>query len=143
MTVYVVHEAVFNGVPVHDTTPAEEFGERRVLVRTKGNSNVLVYDDEGFLVDEKTKNIDANFEHAAVEAINRGLVNFTRDDYLLPIGAPRLIAAAGAMAARNARGFLRILVWNERKLRYAPVVQRLWEERGSAGHGRKYKDRAA
>lgn len=136
MTVYVVHEAVFNGVPVHDTAPAEEFGERRVLVRTRGNSNVLVHDEEEFVVGRRTENVDANFEHAAVEAINRGLVSFTRDDYLLPIGAPRLIAAAGAMAARNARGFLKLLVWNDRKQRYAPVVQRLWEEHGRKDEGR-------
>lgn len=125
MTVFVIHEVVSNGSPVYDTTAAEEFGERRVLVRTSGRSTMIV--NRRGHVEHRSRighdlNHDANFIEEAVNAIRDGLADYTRDDYLLMIGAPKLIAAASAIAAHRSGGHLKILVWEEKSGGYKPVV---------------------
>lgn len=131
MTVYIVHEVVdaIRGAPIHDTTAAEEFGERRVLVRTKGRS-IQIMNRKGF-VERRAKMFgqDENFITEAVSAIREGLTDYTRDDFLVPIGAPELIAAASAVAARRSGGHLKLLVWTAGC--YDPVVvDELWGDGG-------------
>jgi hypothetical protein len=131
MTVYVVHEVVdaIRGAPVYDTTAAEEFGERRVLVRTTGRSS-LITNRKGF-VERRARmlNDDASFLDEAVDAIRNGLAGYTSDDYLVPIGAPKLIAAASAVAAHRSGGYLKLLLWNVMEGCYDPVVlDGLWSE---------------
>lgn len=44
-------------------------------------------------------------------AMAKVLKDFRAEDYLLPAGPPPLIAWAAAMAARNANGRLKLLIW--------------------------------
>ena len=117
-TVYVVHEVMMHGKPVHDTSPAIEFGKRRVLVRTYGGSSIL-YRGDGTEVESKAN--DATFVDEATALIQDGLSEYTRDDYIVLIGSPKLIAIAAAIAADRTDGLLRMLVWQNRSARYDPV----------------------
>lgn len=47
----------------------------------------------------------------AVDRVAEVLSDFTEDDYLLPVGNPTLIAAAGAAAARATGGRVSVLHW--------------------------------
>ncbi len=58
---------------------------------------------------------------AVVEAMKPFLKSFTSADYLLPVGHPMLIAAAGALAARASGGRFRMLLWRGSISRYMPV----------------------
>jgi hypothetical protein len=58
----------------------------------------------------------------AVEQIEDALDNITVDDYLIMIGAPEWIAVAGAVAARQTGGILRLLKWNRDERCYSPMV---------------------
>lgn len=58
----------------------------------------------------------------AVDQIEDALDGMTDDDYLLLIGAPEWIAVAGAVAARQTGGTLRLLKWNRRDRCYSPMV---------------------
>jgi hypothetical protein len=119
-TAYIVHEVMFNGYPVHDTRPAAEFGERRVLVKTIGGSSVMVDENDDVVG-------GSDFIREATSRIRDGLVAFSRDDYLVLVGAPKLTAIATAVAAHRTGGFVRFLVWDNRYMRYEPLdVEDLW-----------------
>lgn len=58
----------------------------------------------------------------AIERMAARLIGFTKEDYLLPVGHPMLIAAAGALAARASGGCIKMLIWRGSSGRYVPVV---------------------
>ncbi len=110
-TVYVVHEprrldkTTQTWRQVHDVRPAEEFGELKWLVA----GGQAVHDPV-----------------ALVEQLTEGLQGFQATDYLLPIGDPKLIAMAAAIAARRTDGSLNLLEWRGAERRYRVVKTRLW-----------------
>ncbi len=57
-----------------------------------------------------------------VGMIEDALDDISEDDYLLLTGFPEYIAIAGAVAARNLDGRLRLLKWNRRERVYAPIT---------------------
>jgi hypothetical protein len=50
----------------------------------------------------------------AIMQLEKALDNFSDDDYLLPVGNPAFVAAAGAIAARNNDGCFKMLIWDKR-----------------------------
>lgn len=49
------------------------------------------------------------------------LAGFTKDDYLLPIGDPSIMMAAGIIAAEKTGGLVRVLKWDRRQGVYIPL----------------------
>lgn len=66
---------------------------------------------------------NANRLHIAplVAALQEQMANYTRDDYLVAVGDPSLIAAAACIAIRRTNGLLRILKWDRLSSTYLPV----------------------
>jgi hypothetical protein len=56
-----------------------------------------------------------------VRELKYGLRNFSDDDYLLPLGDPALIAAAGAAAAYANSGRFKVLRWDRQSGNYIPI----------------------
>lgn len=56
-----------------------------------------------------------------VRKMNRKLVNFTDDDYLLLSGDPVAIGIAAALAAKHNRGRFRVLKWDRQECCYYPL----------------------
>lgn len=61
-----------------------------------------------------------------LKMLKRGLADFTKEDYLLLVGDPRAIAWAGAMAAKNTGGELKLLHWQRDHRRYDPVCANIF-----------------
>lgn len=59
-----------------------------------------------------------------IQELRQGLRKFTDDDYILPLGDPALIAAAGAVAARMNNGRFKLLRWNRPLYRNGELVER-------------------
>ncbi len=122
-TAYIVHETLTDGYVTKDTRSAAAFGERKVLVKTLGKSNVMVDDDENVIGGSGNA-----FIREATLRIREGLADYTRDDYLVLVGNQKLIAIASAVAAHRAGGFVRLLAWNISDGCYEPFeVEGLWE----------------
>lgn len=106
MTVYITQEAVTwqNGVPVpkHDHRPAMKFGEIQVLL-PPGVSNSVDHT-------ELTK------------VLQRELVRFDDDDFLLCSGDPALIALAAGVAFKSNRGRISLLKWDRNQGQYFSVT---------------------
>ena len=47
-----------------------------------------------------------------LEALKTGMADFTKDDWLVAVGDPSLIAAAACIAIRKTGGVLRLLKWD-------------------------------
>jgi hypothetical protein len=54
----------------------------------------------------------------ALFQLQHALKNFSDDDYLLPVGNPAFVAAAGAIAAKNNGGRFKVLIWDKRTASY-------------------------
>lgn len=102
--VYITHEPhrVENGVikSVFDMTPAAEYGEIEVLMPAGASLLSTV---------------------PMVRTMRDRLYNFSDDDYLLPVGDPASIMAAGAIAAEINNGRVKILRWDRVTRRYIVV----------------------
>lgn len=57
-----------------------------------------------------------------VDTIDRGLKDFTVDDFLLLVGHPAAIGIAVALAHRRTEGPVRILRWSARDRRYQEML---------------------
>lgn len=106
VTVYVVqeHRRYNNDTgcyePVHDLSPAEEFGELRYLLTpTAGPWN----------------------PESIIKDLWDNLQNFTSADYLLMVGNPILCGLATAVASEISEGKVQFLQWNGRDRKYKPV----------------------
>lgn len=66
---------------------------------------------------------EANRLHTAplVASLKESLRDFGEDDYLVAVGDPSIMMAAGAIVARRAGGRLRLLKWDRREGVYLPV----------------------
>lgn len=105
-TVYITnepHRADANGnmQPVFNLTPAAEYGNLEVLLPAGASLISTV---------------------PMVRTMRDRLANFSDDDYLLPVGDPASIMAAGAIAAEMNAGRVKILRW-DRGVRKYMVVQ--------------------
>ena len=87
--------------PVYDLTPAEEFGEIKVMLTPSANP----FTSMGSIVDDL---------HAA-------LANIEVDDYLLLVGNPAILGVTASIAASYTEGKLQMLQWNGRDKRYNPI----------------------
>jgi len=56
-----------------------------------------------------------------VVRMERHLQGFTDDDFLLLIGDPAAMAAAGALAAKYNNGKFKLLKWDKREMKYYPI----------------------
>jgi hypothetical protein len=56
-----------------------------------------------------------------VVRMERHLQGFTDDDFLLLIGDPAAMAAAGALAAKHNNGKFKLLKWDKREMKYYPI----------------------
>jgi hypothetical protein len=54
----------------------------------------------------------------AIFQLQQALKNFSDEDYLLPVGNPAFVAAAGAIAAKNNGGRFKMLIWDKRAASY-------------------------
>lgn len=95
MTVFVVQDS-----PGKNLQPAMKFGKLKVLCPTGDRPFAIEYD---------------------VRRIYDGLMNYTPNDFILPIGDPVLIGVAVALAAERARGSIQILKYDRQERMYIPV----------------------
>jgi hypothetical protein len=95
MTVYVVQEA--RGI---NLLPAEQYGDLQILL-PPGNV--------------------AFSAGPTVSRLKRGLARFSDKDYLLMVGDPAAIAAAGAVACMLNNGRMKLLKWDRQEMRYYVV----------------------
>jgi len=58
----------------------------------------------------------------AMTELRAALRNYTDDDYLLAIGAPAFLVAAGAVAASFNNGRVHVLHWDKNARKYFPVT---------------------
>lgn len=104
--VYVVQE-VFRKtdsgamVPAFDLTPAAEFGELVPLLPSGWQGLDLT---------------------PAITMLQDKLKDFTVQDYILPIGNPNLMIAAGMVAAMQTGGFVKVLQWDRMRGAYIPTT---------------------
>jgi hypothetical protein len=102
--VYITNEPhrVENGVTrsLFDLTPAAEYGELVVLLPAGASLISTV---------------------PMVRSMRDKLANFSDDDYLLPVGDPASIMAAGAIAAEINSGRVKLLRWDKHLRRYIPI----------------------
>jgi len=87
-------------VETHDLTPASEYGK-------------LVY-----LLPHHASPLSPD---KWIPVLQSGLTSYTRDDYLLLVGNPSLIAWAAALAADESEGYLKLLQWEREEKRYQVV----------------------
>lgn len=80
--------------------PAAEFGDLEVLIPAGGNLISSV---------------------PTVRLLRDKLRSFNDDDYLLPVGDPAAMLAAGAIAAEFNGGRIKLLRWDRQNQRYAVV----------------------
>lgn len=110
MTVYIVTEPMSikdkdgnrlaEPRPLMNFKPASAFGTLEVLVPS-GNSMLSTV--------------------PVVRKLRDKLENFNDDDYIVPVGDPTLIIAAGAIAARNNKGRVKVLSWDKETRAYIPI----------------------
>ena len=105
---------------VQETTIYDDEGN---LVRTKNLSDARQYGELIYLVPARPVRGSTDY----YEHMDELLADFTDDDYLMPIGAPEYIAAAGAYAADANGGHYRLLRWLREERRYIVIDVRLWE----------------
>jgi hypothetical protein len=106
--VYVVQEPVGRRIDgsekaTMNLAPAERFGALRYVL-PRGSDDGLMRDLDGVIDDLKV-----------------GLVGFTQEDYLLPVGNPLFILAAGAVAVQETGGPVRVLIWRGHGERIATI----------------------
>lgn len=87
-------------VPSINLEPATEFGE--LVVMLPPNANRLHI-------------------NPLIVALREQMKDFTKDDYIIAVGDPSLIAAASCIAVRKTSGLLRILKWDRQTSSYIPV----------------------
>lgn len=111
-TVFVIHEplrrdrATGEMYPMHDLSPAAEFGDIRVVLPS---ANRPALDPE-----------------ASLPLIREAMADFAPDDYLVLVGDINLVCWAAALAARATDGAIRLLRWDGRGCRYVALEAQLW-----------------
>jgi len=78
-------------IPTMNMQPAEKFGDLVVLLPPNANRLNTV---------------------PLLEALKLGMIDFGKDDWLVAVGDPSLIAAAACIATRKTGGLLRLLKWD-------------------------------
>lgn len=86
-------------VPTVDVSPAEEFGEVEVLLPS--GAQFFAHNEVVRLIRERLNKLD-----------------YTPDDYILPLGNPIIMAVTCVIAARRGNNSLKILVWDKQTSRY-------------------------
>ena len=87
-------------VPLFDLTPAAKYGEIKFLL--KNNSSIL-----------NTVPL--------VRALKEKLSEYTKDDYILPVGDPVIIGLVSAMISEKTGGVFKVLKWDKKERVYLPV----------------------
>jgi hypothetical protein len=102
--VFITNEPhrIENGISksIFDLTPAAEYGELEVLIPA-GASLISAI--------------------PMVRTMRDRLANFSDDDFLLPVGDPASIMAAGAIAAEMNHGRIKLLRWDRAARRYIVI----------------------
>lgn len=101
-------------VPVHDLTPAQEYGELRYLL----TPTAAPWHPTSVLPD-----------------LWAGLKDFSDEDFLLLTGNPILIGWATAVAADFNEGRVKLLQWHGREQRYIPVESQVFQIDTDADRG--------
>ena len=78
-------------IPTMNMQPAAKYGELVVLLPPNANRLHTV---------------------PLLEALKAGMSDITKDDWLVAVGDPSLIAAAACIASRKTGGILRLLKWD-------------------------------
>lgn len=78
-------------IPTMNMQPAAKYGELVVLLPPNANRLHTV---------------------PLLEALKTGMTDFAKDDWLVAVGDPSLIAAAACIAIRKTGGVLRLLKWD-------------------------------
>ena len=88
-------------VPAFDLTPAAEYGEPIVLLQSP----------QSFLSASMT-----------VKLLREKLVDFSDEDYLVPIGDPALMCATAMVCSAANKGRVRMLKWDRKLQKYFPIL---------------------
>lgn len=104
--VFIVHETLTRqGGRTKNLQPARQFGEFIHLVNPGPQPEDLA---------------------SVLPQIKYRLMEFTPDDYLIPIGHPILIGWATAIAADNTGGSVKLLYWNNNKHCYETMPAKIY-----------------
>lgn len=112
MTVFVVQEPVrFDAdrgqwLPTVNLRNAESFGEVQVLIPGDHVHAAMV-------------------TQPTIYRMRRALQGFSKNDYLLPVGDPSLVAMAAGVASKENHGHYKLLRWNRTEKRYDVVEVRV------------------
>lgn len=103
--VFITQEVMvrdFNGELKHkfDLGKAAQFGEIKILISSSQNAVSIV---------------------PVMRQLLEQMKDFGEDDYLLPVGAPAVMAAASAVAAKYNDGRFKIIQWDRRMGAYVPI----------------------
>lgn len=87
-------------MPTVDISGAKRYGEINVMLPPEANRLAVV---------------------PMVQALREQMRNFGREDYLLAMGDPTILAAAACIASLKTGGNLRMLKWDRQSTDYFPV----------------------
>lgn len=131
-TVYVVQESRRYHCPKCDSTYSnklkDRFGfkctscgheyEHGVSKPVKSVSEAAIYGKLEVLIEQNNVGVAIA---PVIRELKQKLINFSDDDYLLPIGDPVVIGLATTIAARSNRGHVKMLRWDRQTRQYIKV----------------------
>ena len=104
----------------HKENPAERFVY--VIQQPAPNINILSASDYGYLVICLPNRDQAILSTAPyVQKMRKNLQDISKQDYLLAVGDPTIIALSAIIASEQTNGQFNMLKWDKREYRYYPL----------------------
>ena len=104
----------------HKENPVERFVY--VIQQPAPNINILSASDYGYLVICLPNRDQAILSTAPyVQKMRKILQDFRKQDYLLAVGDPTIIALSAIIASEQTNGQFNMLKWDKREYRYYPL----------------------
>jgi len=104
----------------HKENPVERFVY--VIQQPAPNINILSASDYGYLVICLPNRDQAILSTAPyVQKMRKNLQDFRKQDYLLAVGDPTIIALSAIIASEQTNGQFNMLKWDKREYRYYPL----------------------
>ena len=104
----------------HKSNPKEKFVY--VIQQPAPNINILSASDYGYLVICLPNRDQAILSTAPyVQKMRKNLQDIRKQDYLLAVGDPTIIALSAIIASEQTNGQFNMLKWDKREYRYYPL----------------------
>ena len=111
----------------HKENPVERFVY--VIQQPAPNINILSASDYGYLVICLPNRDQAILSTAPyVQKMRKNLQDFRKQDYLLAVGDPTIIALSAIIASEQTNGQFNMLKWDKREYRYYPLEVDMYQK---------------